>query len=256
MEISKIKIYIDTVLVLLHKEIKVRYKNSFLGYLWSVLNPLIYALTLSFVFAGIMKVKIDNFFPFIMSVIFSWQWIANSVNTSPTIFISNAGIIKKVNFPKTALVVAVICQDMIHFILSIPVVLIFLIYSGVDFKIGALLNLPFMILNQFVFIFGLSIIFSSINVFFRDIERIVMFMTNFLFYVSSVLFPVEMIPEKYKLIFQFNPVVYLMENWRNLMIKGEIVWDIYFHSLVLAVFISAIGLFIYNKVKYKFAEVL
>lgn len=256
MRFISLKIYIDTVIVLLHKEMKVRYKNSFLGYLWSVLNPLIYALTLSFVFAGIMKVKIDNFFPFIMSVIFAWQWIANSINTSPNIFISNAGIIKKVNFPKTALVIAVILQDMVHFILSVPVVILFLLYSGLEIKIYTFVYLPMMMFSQFILIFGAALIFSSINVFFRDIERIVMFLTNFLFYVSSVLFPVDVIPEKYKSFFELNPLVHIMENWRNVMTKGTIIWEYYAQSLVMGVIISVVGLYVYNKLKYRFPEVL
>lgn len=253
---SSLKIYIDTISVLLHKEIKVRYKNSLLGYLWSILNPLIYALTISFVFAGIMKVKIDNFLPFIISVIFAWQWVANSINTSANIFISNAGIIKKVNFPKTALVISAIMQDMIHFILSIPVVMLFLILNNLDLKLKGLIYIPLMIVNQFVFIFGLALIFSSINVFFRDIERIVMFLTNFLFYVSSIFFPVSMIPDEYKKFFELNPLVYIMENWRNTILNGYIIWDYYIHSMLLGVFITLIGLFIYNKLKYRFAEVL
>lgn len=251
-----IKLYIDTVIILFQKEFKVRYKNSILGYFWSVLNPTIYALTLSFVFSTILKVRIDNFLVFVVSVIFAWQWFANSITTSPSIFVLNSALIKKINFPKTAMVVAIILQDMLHFILSLPIVFFILLQNNHILNINSLLFMPFLMFNQFILIFGISLIISSINVFIRDIERITQFVVNFLFYISSIFFPINFIPEKYLNILWINPVMYLMENWRSLILNGEINWYYLIITYIYAILIMVLGLAIYTKLKHRFPEVL
>lgn len=251
-----IKLYIDTVIILFQKEFKVRYKNSILGYFWSVLNPTIYALTLSFVFSTILKVRIDNFLVFVVSVIFAWQWFANSITTSPSIFVLNSALIKKINFPKTAMVVAIILQDMLHFILSLPIVFFILLQNNHILNINSLLFMPFLMFNQFILIFGISLIISSINVFIRDIERITQFVVNFLFYISSIFFPINFIPEKYLNILWINPVMYLMENWRSLILNGEINWYYLIITYIYAILIMVLGLVIYTKLKHRFPEVL
>src|SRR4030043_1394579 len=115
-----IEYYKDLVLALTQKELKVKYRRSFLGYLWSVANPLALALVFFIAFKVVMRIQIENYTLFLISGLFPWQWFSNSVSSSAMAFVSNASLIKKVNFRSESLVVATVLNDMLHFILSVP----------------------------------------------------------------------------------------------------------------------------------------
>ena len=116
----------DIIIALTQKELKVRYKHHAFGYLWSIANPLAYALIYFLVFKLVMKVKVEDFPIFLISGLFPWQWMANSIGVGPMTFIGNASLIKKVNFPRNLLSLVVVIQDMIHYLVSIPIIIIFL----------------------------------------------------------------------------------------------------------------------------------
>ncbi len=248
--------YYDLIYILVIKEFKVRYKSNFLGYLWSVANPLSYALILSFAIKSIFKVNIDNYGLFLISALFPWQWFSNSVGSSTGIFLANVNLIKKLNFPKSVLVFSFVTQDAIHFILSLPIIAGFVFYYTDQVYFTWIYGIPLLILVQFILTLGLSLIISSVNVFFRDLERMVMLFLNFLFYVSPIFYNTEMIPEELRQFFFLNPLSWLIECWRDLFMKGVFDWYNFFVSLIYGITVMIVGILIYNKLKYKFAEVL
>lgn len=248
--------YYDLVYTLVIKEFKVRYKSSFLGYLWSIANPLSYAIILSFAIKSVFKVNIDNYGLFLISALFPWQWFSNSVGSSTGIFLSNVNLIKKLNFPKSVLVFSFVAQDAMHFFLSLPIIAGFVFYYNDQLYLSWLYGIPILMVAQFILTFGLSLIVSSINVFFRDLERMVMLSLNFLFYVSPIFYSKDMIPENLKHFFFLNPLIWLIECWRNLFMKGTLNWDYILVSLFYGIVVMVVGILIYNKLKYKFAEVL
>src|SRR4030043_2235766 len=118
--------YFDLITVLTQKEMKVRYKSSFLGYLWSIAHPLAFALVFFIAFKIVMRIAMENYTLFLIAGLFPWQWFSNSVNASPMAFLLNASLIKKVSLPRNILPLATVLQDMIHFLLAIPVIVLFL----------------------------------------------------------------------------------------------------------------------------------
>ena len=248
--------YYDLVYILTIKEFKVRYKSSFLGYLWSIANPLSYALILSFAIKSVFKVNIDNYGLFLITALFPWQWFFNSVGSSTGIFLANVNLIKKLNFPKSVLVFSFVVQDTIHFILSLPIIASFVFYYNGKLYSSWIYGIPILIVIQFIFTLGLSLIISSINVFFRDLERMVMLFLNFLFYISPIFYSKDMIPENLKQFLFLNPLIWLIECWRNLFMKGILNWNNVLISLIYGIISILLGILIYNRLKYKFAEVL
>ncbi|MCX5635936.1 MAG: ABC transporter permease, partial [Planctomycetota bacterium] len=123
---KNLEYYKDLVLVLTRKEIKVRYASSILGYLWSVANPLAISFVFYIAFKIVMRIQIEAYSLFLITGLFPWQWLSNSISVSPMIFLGNASIIKKVNFPRNVLPLVTVLQDMVHFILAIPVIIIFM----------------------------------------------------------------------------------------------------------------------------------
>lgn len=253
---KSLRYHTDLIIALTKKELKVRYKRSFLGYLWSIANPLALAFVFFVAFKIIMRVQIENYTLFLIAGLFPWQWFANSVNSSAMVFVGNASLIKKVNFRRESLVMATVLNDMLHFLLSIPVIVIFLFFYGLSPRPDWIIGIPLLLVVQFLITFGFSVAIASVNLFFRDIERIVSILTTLLFYVTPIIYAEEMIPEKYHFLLLSNPLSVLIVNWRNLFLKGII--DL--HSIALAfaysLVVLAAGYLIFRRLRMRFAEVL
>ena len=252
----EIQRFVDLVVVLTQKELKVRYKSSLFGYLWSVAHPLAFAFVFFIAFKVVMKIQMEDYALFLIAGLFPWQWFANSLNGAPGIFLSNAPIIKKVNFPRNIIPFTAVLQDMIHFILSIPVIIVFMFIYHIPLSFSWLYGIPLLLIIQFFLTYGISLVVSSINLFFRDLERLISIATTLLFYLTPIIYPETMVPDKYKMILKLNPLSPLMTSWRNLFMNGTL--DI--SSLAISALYSCVALVIghavYKKLSWKFAEIL
>ena len=252
----KVQHYIDLIAVLTEKEIKVRYKSSVFGYLWSVAHPLAFALVFFVAFKVVVKIQVEDYALFLIAGLFPWQWFANSVNAAPRIFLGNASIIKKVNFPRNIIPFTQVFQDMIHFILAIPVVVLFLFLYHKLPSFSWLYGIPVLLIIQFLMTYGICLMISSTNLFFRDLERLTIIFTTMLFYFTPVIYPEKMIPVKYKPLINLNPLAPLMISWRELFLNGTLSPLYLAVSFGYAILAFILGFLIYRKLSWKFAEVL
>jgi lipopolysaccharide transport system permease protein len=248
--------YWDLLLVLTKKEIKVRYKNSYFGYFWSILNPLGFAFVFYFVFKIVMRIEMENYALFLVSGLFPWQWISNTTIGSTVSFVRNASIIKKVNFPRSILPFATVLQDMFHFCCAIPVILLFLIIYKQTPSINWLPGIPILMLITLAMVYGISLFLASLNLFFRDIEHIMPIVMMFLFYPTPILYPLKMLPENFQSLIILNPFAPIVIAWRNLFIKGSFEISYILVSIVYATIMFLVGALVYRKFRWKFAEVL
>lgn len=248
--------YIDLILVMTQKEMKVRYKNNVFGYLWSIGHPLAFAFVFFIAFKVVMKIQMEDYAVFLITGLFPWQWFSNSINASPMVFIGNASIIKKINFPRNIIPFTTVLQDMIHFILSIPVIVLFLFIYHKSPSFSWLYGIPVLLGIQFLMTYGVALMVSSINLFFRDLERLTVIFITLLFYFTPIIYPETMIPEKYKSLINLNPLAPLMVSWRNLFLNGTLDTSSLMISLVYSFFAFLIGYLIYRNLSWKFAEVL
>jgi lipopolysaccharide transport system permease protein len=253
---KNLKNYRDLILVLTNKEIKIRYKNTFLGYLWSIANPLAFAFVFYIAFKVVMRIEMENYTLFLIAGLFPWQWFSNSINVSPLIFLGNASIIKKVNFPRNIIPLATVLQDMLHFILSIPVIVIFLFIYHKSPSATWVYGIPLLLSIQLLLIYGLPLLISSLNLFFRDLEKLVALLITFVFYFTPIIYPENMIPERLRYLINFNPLAPLMICWRNIFLNGNLDPIYMMVSALFAIFAFTVGYAVYRKLSWKFAEVL
>jgi lipopolysaccharide transport system permease protein len=247
---------IDLIIVLTQKEMKIRYKSNFLGYLWSILNPLAFAMVYHFAFKIVMRIEMENYTLFLIAGLFPWQAFSNSITASPGIFLGNASFIKKVSFPKQILTVVVLLQDMIHFMLALPVLVFFLLYYHETPSFTWLYGIPLMLVIQFVFTYGICLVVSSINLFIRDLERLTTIFMMLLFFCTPIIYPSHLIPQQYQYLITFNPAATLIISWRSLFIEGRLEPLAMAYSLGYGIAALIIGSIIYKKLSWKFAEVL
>lgn len=248
--------YRDLLLVLLQKEIKVRYKDTVLGYVWSVANPLVFALVYYTVFSTVMKVNVENYALVLICGMFPWQWLTNSIGSSPRLFLANASIIKKIYFPRSIIILATCLNHMIHFLLTLPVILVFFVIYQ---QVPHLSSLPAIIVLcaiQLLMAYGLSLLLATLNLFLGDIERLVGIILSLVFFFTPVLYTEEMIPDRYRELINLNPAGTLIVAWKRALLEG--VFDVHFVtvSFLYALAFFVIGRLVYKRLSWRFAEII
>ena len=248
--------YLDLVSVLLKKELSVRYKNSVLGYLWSLIIPLMLTAFFYVVFSVYMRFDIENYILVLLSAMFPWQWFQNSVGQAPFLFIGNASLVKKVSFPRHIIPMVTTLHDMVHLLLALPIYVVFALALGVYPEFVWLYGVPLMLFVSFMFIFGLTLLISSINLFFRDLNNIVLIFLNIAFYATPIIYPLDKVPSDKLIYFVVNPVAPLFIAWRSLLYGNRI--DTYYLPVALgyAVISLLVGWGVYHRLNKKFAEVI
>jgi lipopolysaccharide transport system permease protein len=248
--------YKDMVIELFRKELRVRYKQLALGYVWSLASPLTYALLYYVVFKMIFLVKTENYPLFLIAGLFPWQWLSNSIQVGPMTFMGNAQLIKKTLFPRFLIPFVVVLQDGFHFLVSLPIIFIFMAVFDVPFSMNWIWALPILVVSQFLMAYSLNLFIASTNLFFRDLERIVQLIMTFLFYLTPVLYSEEMIPPEFREYIYWHPLAPLMLNWRSLVMTGTIDLTYVACSLGWGIFLLAVAQVTYSRLQWRFAEVL
>ncbi len=217
---------------LVARQLKLRYKSSSLGFLWSLLNPLIMALVYYFVFKNVFTgwkaMGIENYGAYLVSGLFAWNFFAGSVGDSATAFVGNISLVKKVYFPRIILPVSAVLTNLVNFLLSLVVLFILLIVwkvpstwtipSGI-----CLLMLPVLMLIQLMLACGLSFFISSLNVLFRDVEHMLQVILFAGFFLTPVIYPYELVvPEHLRLLYFLNPMASIIVGYQSILYYGEL----------------------------------
>ncbi len=230
--------YKDLVLELTLREIKARYKQSFLGFFWVILNPFFQMLILSFVFSKILRFgNLGVPYPiFLYAGLLPWTFLANALNASLNSLSSNASLIKQVYFPREILVLSTILAKAFDFFLSFGVFLILMVFFKIPFTPFMLFFLLIFLL-QALFVFGIGLILSLFNLFYRDVQYLFNLVLTLWFYLTPVIYAPEFFPEKYRFIFKLNPMAVFINAYRKVLLGGDFPK---FSSLLIGLVISLI----------------
>lgn len=253
---SRFEYYRDLIQVLVAKDFKVRYKSTILGYLWSILHPLMFAGVYFILFKIVMRANIDNYSLFLICGVFPWTAFNNTVNASNMCFIGNAPLIKQLQFPRLYLVLTGALTEIIHFILTIPVILAFMAYFHTSPGWLWLIMIPVLLIIQFVFTMGFAMFLATLNLFFRDLERLTNILTMMWFFLTPILFPLSMVPERWQWTTYINPAGGLMISWREMFMYSRIDWMMLLSAASWAGFSVIVGYLVFRKLQWRFAEIV
>lgn len=236
------------------KEIRGKYKGSFLGILWSFINPLLQVAVYAIVFPYIMRVKTDNYLQYLITGIIPWTFFTTVLNQGMITVRMNAGIIKKVYFPREILPISVALSGLVNFFISCIIILLFCIFGGVGIS-WHLALLPVFAIIQFFLTLGIVMALSAINIYVKDTEYLVNFLVNMLFYGTPILYPVTLFPERFRWILYANPLTELINAYRDIFIYHQLPGLMEIGYLVgITTVIFFIGLAIFRKLEKGFAE--
>ena len=249
-----IKNYFEFLKSNVKKDVRGKYKGSFLGVLWSFINPLLSVLVYAIVFPYIMRLKVENYLIYLITGIIPWTFFTSAINTGIISILSNADIIKKVYFPRILLPISSVTSALVNFLISCIIILLFCIFSGVGVSLY-ILWLPVVALIQYIMLLGFTFILSAIEMYMRDIEHIINFVLAMAFYVTPILYTADIFPENLSWILKINPMAYLVDAYRCIFLYHQ---NPDFCGLgivsIFGVILFMIGYFIFEKLQKGFAE--
>ena len=236
------------------KEIRGKYKGSFLGVLWSFINPLLQVAVYAIVFPYIMRVQTDNYLIYLIIGIIPWSFFTTVINQGMITVRINAGIIKKVYFPREILPISVAVSGLINFLISCIIILLFCIFGGVGIS-WHLILLPFIAIIQFVLTLGIVFALSAINVYIKDTEYLIAFVLNMLFYATPILYESTLFPESIRFILYLNPMTQVVEAYRNIFLYHQLP-DLggFIYLVIISFILLGVGILIFRKLEKGFAE--
>ena len=246
------------------KSLNARYKGSFLGFLWTFINPLAQLIIYSVVFKYIFRIQEPNYTMFLFVALVPWSEFTSSINGSLVAITGNSNLVKKIYFPRQLLPLSVSLTYIVDFVYCVPILLIAMILSKLNFT-TYLLFFPIIMIIQFIYQTGICYIVSALNVKFRDVQQIVGIVTMAWFYITPILYKIDMVPNNVHLfghtinpqfyLILINPVTSMILSYRDVMLYGRLP-DFTGLSIALieGVIIFTLGYFIFKYFERTFAE--
>jgi len=263
--------YRELVESLVIRDLKVRYKGSILGFLWSLLNPLLLMLVFTVVFTIMLpNMSIPKFPVFVLCALLPWTFFTTSVSSSIQSITGNGHLVKKVYFPREILPISTVLSNLANFILSLPVLFLLILIFRIPLN-GWVVYLPLIILVQLAFTLGIALILATSNVFYRDTSIIMEVIIQAWFFVTPVFYPVEVLPEWSalwgislpirRLVYILNPMASIIASYRSVLygfIDGSPpappAWDFFSRTIVTALAFLLAGYLIFTRCSRSFAE--
>ena len=238
------------------KEIRGKYKNSFLGVLWSFLNPLLQIAVYAIVFPLILRNTQENYVVFVCCGLIPWTFFATTINRTAFTLVENGDIIKKVYFPREILPISIVTSEAVNFLISTMIILMFVLFGGLGLS-KYIIFYPIVLLAQYLLLISISFVVSVVTVYFRDLQHLIGVALQLLFYAAPVVYSPENIPAGYEWILKYNPMTYIINAYRDIFYNQTMV-DI--KSLIILIFgaicACVVGYLIFNKLQKGVAEQL
>jgi lipopolysaccharide transport system permease protein len=248
--------YREMISNLVRKDLKVRYKGSVLGFLWTFLNPLLQLIVYTIVFSTIMKMDIDKYYIYLFVGLIPWIFFTTSIQVGASSIMMNKDLIKKIYFPRIILPIVTVNSAFMNMLYSMVVVLLTVLIGGVGFN-KYMIFLPVVMIIQYILVLGMTFIFSALNVFFRDLEYILNIVIMMWFYLTPVVYKIDMIPKKYLFLFYLNPMTGILDFYRNILYyKRMPSFNSFGGILIYGIIMIVIGYFVFEKLQKNFAEEL
>ncbi|MFZ4462209.1 MAG: ABC transporter permease [Bacteroidales bacterium] len=253
--------YRDLILMFVKRDFVAKFKQTILGPLWFIIQPLLTTLMFVVVFGNIAGIPTDGIpkVLFYMTGIVGWNYFSTCLNDTSQTFIKNASIFGKVYFPRLAMPLSIVISNLVSFVIQFIFLLAFLVYfilKGSDVMPGIeVLIIPFLVLLIAGLGLGFGIIISSLTTKYRDLVHLVTFGVTLWMYATPIIYPMSGIPEKYKAYVMANPMTPIVETFKTALLGvGEVNYMSLLYSFVFTIVLLAVGILIFNKVERTFMD--
>jgi len=246
--------YSELVRNLTIKEFKLRYRNSVLGFVWSLLNPLAMMIILTLVFSTLLRAGIENFPVFLLPALLGWRFFSISTSMSLSSIIGNSPLVTKIYFPRWLLVLSSNLANLIGSSLEFAALFPLLIFLGMKITYLALL-LPLILILEFILIIGVSLILAPLNVYYRDFNQIWDITLQIGFFLCPIIYSISLIPERYLIAYSLNPMTRVVESVRKILYYNTLPTVADFIIVVASgLLLLLVGYLIFRRLEPRFAE--
>lgn len=240
------------------RNIRVRYKQSVLGVLWAILQPLSLMIIFSVVFSLFVKVPTDGVpYPiFSYSALLPWTFFATAISFGITSLTNNINLITKIYFPREILPISVVIAGLFDFLIGILVFGVLIVYYQRPIGFSLLLY-PVLVCIEIIFIMGVVFFSSALNVLYRDIQFVVPLAVQLLLYATPVLYPASLVPERFRWLYLLNPMAALITAYRDITLTNT--WPnglLLLQTFLISILIFFGGYIFFKKVEWQFADII
>jgi lipopolysaccharide transport system permease protein len=240
------------------RQVRVRYKQSVLGIAWAILQPAALALVFSVVFSYLARLPSDGIpYPlFAYSALVPWTFFSTSLSQGIPSVVGQMNLVTKTAFPREILPLGTIGASLLDFLCSFSVFILMLLFYRVPVS-SQVLWLAALILIQVMLATGIVLIGATLNVFYRDIRFAIPLLTQIWMFATPIVYPASMVPERFRSIYALNPMVGVIESYRNIFIRGQgPEWSSLGMGIASTVGILVVGYSLFKKLDPQFADII
>lgn len=257
--------YRDLLLMFVKRDYVSFYKQTILGPLWFFIQPALTTIVYSIIFGGLAQISTDGLprFLFYLSGITAWNYFADCIIKTSTVFKDNANIFGKVYFPRLIMPLSIVLSNLVKFFVQIILLVVAIIYykyftEGVNIQFtSAILLFPLLVFIMAILGLGIGLIISSLTTKYRDLSFLVTFGVQLLMYATTVIYPISFVGEKFRPIIEMNPMTSVIEAFRfSFLGKGEFELSYLMNSFFTSLVILVIGVIVFNKTEKDFVDTI
>ena len=248
----------ELLLFLVWRDIKVQYAQTALGAAWAVLQPLLTMLIFTVIFGRLAKIPSDGvpYSVFTLAALIPWMYFSNAFSTASSSLVTSANLITKVYFPRLIIPIVSVLSGLVNFAVSCAVLALMMAWYHVSPSVLALPMIPVLILITILTATGVGCWLAAIYIQYRDVRHIVPFIVQIWMYVSPVVYPLSLVPERYRTLYALNPMAGIIQTFRVVLLRtGSVPWDILGVSTIVAVLLFVTGALYYRRTEHLFADV-
>ena len=247
----------ELLLALTARDLKVRYKQTVLGIVWAVLQPLASMLLFTVIFGRLAKLPSDGFpYPiFVFAGLLPWTFFANSISSSSESIVAASTLITRVYFPRIIIPLTSVCTALVDFAVASIILLILMFFYGLGWSFNLFLA-PVLIMTLAFTALGVGTLLAALNVSYRDFRYLVPFGVQFWMFASPVVYPSSMIPEQWQWLYHVNPIAGIIDGVRSVFLGSPFDWVALTTSMLASIVIFLIGVMMFERAERQFADVI
>ncbi|MCS6846145.1 MAG: ABC transporter permease [Anaerolineae bacterium] len=248
----------DLLFIWVRREFRVRYSQSVMGAAWAVLQPLALMAIFSLVFGFVLRVPTEGVpypvFSYVGSL--AWTFFAGALTFAIPSLVNNMSLVSKIYFPREILPLSAVLVCLVDFVIAAVLLIPLMLLSGVELR-WTIALLPLIVIIQVLLSYGLSLIGSAVNVFFRDVRFVIPLALQIWLYASPVIYPVSAVPESLRTVYFLNPMSVLIDSYRRVILFGQLPdWGWLGFTAIVSIAVLILGYGFFKRAESRFADLI
>lgn len=248
----------ELLLFLVWRDVKVQYAQTALGAAWAVVQPLLTMVIFTLIFGRLAKIPSDGvpYSVFTLAALIPWMYFSNAFSAASASLVNSSNLITKVYFPRLIIPIVSILSGLVNFAVSCGVLAVMMIWHHVTPSLVAIPMIPLLLLLMILTATGVGCWLAAVYIQYRDVRQIVPFIVQIWMYISPVVYPVSLVPERYRTLYALNPMAGIIDTFRVVLLRtGEIPWGSLGVSTIVGMVLFLSGTLYYRRTEHIFADV-